>query len=389
MMTMDKTTINRIKEVVAFASQKTGWADLANVGTMLQRNDIDIRSFGYQKLKPLFEDLYLYFELSTNENTTLPIIRVRENKKDEECRQDTFLPQWSYIQLPDAIERLQAMALPETWSYAKSNSNNPYPILGQYLKWTFVKIYRENKIEYSKGYAAFNTGLVNKYYQPIFAIFDKNWIADKQPWHFIDFCVAGSSDIASRKLSDNFSQLPQRAVYIKNYDDVIYDCSCPVDGNWNHIIIENIERIPMELLSQVCSGGFEIKPIDSFDDTNKEHYLESLRQFLDSNPQRLSYLSHYLSMALDRAKLRVEWNYKTAIPIYYPRLDSVNLILPLSLNMNEPEEISLALVMRKTPAGRYVAVTIFTLDMAYSDARLIAKPSNDWLNPELRTSSKI
>ena len=50
--------------------------------------------------------------------------------------------------------------------------------------------------------------------------------------------------------------------------------------------------------------------------------------------------------------------------------------------MNEPEEISLALVMTKTPAHRYRAVTIFTLDMAYSNARLITKPSSDWLIAE-------
>lgn len=92
-------------------------------------------------------------------------------------------------------------------------------------------------------------------------------------------------------------------------------------------------------------------------------------------------MSHIMNMALDRAKLRVEWNYKTAIPVYYPKLDSVNLILPLALNMNEPEQVSLALVMAKTPAGRYRGVTIFTLDMAYSNARLITKPSSVWLNP--------
>lgn len=88
-----------------------------------------------------------------------------------------------------------------------------------------------------------------------------------------------------------------------------------------------------------------------------------------------------MNMALDRAKLRVEWNYKTAIPVYYPKFDSVNLILPLALNMNEPEQVSLALVMAKTPAGRYRGVTIFTIDMACSNARLITKPSSDWLNP--------
>ena len=97
---------------------------------------------------------------------------------------------------------------------------------------------------------------------------------------------------------------------------------------------------------------------------------------------RLSYISSMLNMAVEIAKSRVEWNYKTAIPVYYPTDDKVHLILPLALNINEPEEISLALVMTKTPANRYRAVTIFTLDMAYSNARLITKPSSDWLIAE-------
>lgn len=86
-----------------------------------------------------------------------------------------------------------------------------------------------------------------------------------------------------------------------------------------------------------------------------------------------------IDTALKIAKSRVAWNYKTAIPIYYPTDDKVHLILPLALNTRSPEEISLALVMTKTPSNRYRTVTIFTLDMAYSNARLITKPSSDWL----------
>lgn len=380
---IDTQTINIVKKIVESVKRDDGWTDLATIGALLTANNIDFKAFGFFKLKAFFEAMGEAFELSTDTNTSLPIVKVGNYTLNNmnNC-QDVFLHQWSYIQLNEAINKLKEIALEEDWYYGDSNSDSPYPILGQYLKWTFVKIMREDKILYANNYAAFNTGLVDKYYKPIFALFDKNKNKGKQPWHFIDFCVAGSSSYASRKLSDNFSVLPQRAVYIRKYDDVMYDCSLPVDCNWEHILEDHIERIPDALLRQVCSEEFDIKEVGQMSAQDADIYYDSLKAFLSSNPDRLSLLSHIMSMALDRAIMRVEWNYKTAIPVYYPTLDSVNLILPLALNMNEPEQISLALVMTKTPAGRYRGVTIFTLDMAYSNARLITKPSSDWLAPE-------
>lgn len=379
---MDVNTINTVRQLVDSGKREDGWTDLAALGMSLNANNIDIKSLGYYRLKTFIESMEDVFELSVDKQTNLPIVRTLNFiTKKEDPIQDIPIYQWSYIQQEESVKKLKELALEEEWNYGRVTNDSSYPILWQYLRWTFVKLNREKKILYANRYAAFNTGLVDKYYKPIFALFDKNKIKGKQPWHFIDFCVAGSSAGASIKLSNNFSELPQRAVYIREYDDVMYDCSLPVDCNWEHIFEDHIERIPDFLIQQVCSGEFEIKETDKMDTQEREKYYDSLTDFLSRNPERLSLLSHIMNMALDRAKLRVEWNYKTAIPVYYPKLDSVNLILPLALNMNEPEQVSLALVMAKTPAGRYRGVTIFTLDMAYSNARLITKPSSDWLNP--------
>ena len=140
--------------------------------------------------------------------------------------------------------------------------------------------------------------------------------------------------------------------------------------------------MPIELLRQVCLGTFDVLDPSQLNECDKSHYYKELRNVLEANPMRLSIISSMMSMAVETAKQRVAWNYKTAIPVYYPTDDSVHLILPLALNINEPDEISIALVMTKTPSGRYRAVTIFTLDMAYSNARLVTKPSSDWLIAE-------
>lgn len=389
---MNTESLLKIKEIVSLNMREDGWTPMSTIGLKLIASGIDIKNYGFAKLKPFFESLREHFVVGADEQSHLPLVKcngietqnsVSSFEKDPNSNKDEMihLTQWANINQKSAIETLKNMALSERWTYSVEDEDYPNPILAKYLKWTFVKLKRENKILYSNDYAAFNTGLVDKFYKPIYAVFDKNKF-NKQPWHFIDFCVAGSSTVAARKLTDNFSRLPERASYIQNYDDVIYDTSLPVDVNWEHIILENIDRMPAELLRQVCLGSFDVLDPSQLNECDKPHYYEELRNVLEVNPMRLSIISSMMSMAVETAKHRVEWNYKTAIPVYYPTDDSVHLILPLALNINEPDEISIALVMTKTPSGRYRAVTIFTLDMAYSNARLVTKPSSDWLIAE-------
>lgn len=392
-MAITKNEIAKIKELVSLGKREDGWTPMASIGPKLNAIGINFKEYGFSKLKPFFESMSEYFTIDSDPITNLPIVKCIDDTMKSNIKDDTnengnvakkeivHLTQWANINLKTAVEALKNIALKEPWAFRSEDENYPSPILAKYLRWTFVKLMREDKILYANNYASFNTGLVNRFYKSIYAVFDKNRY-NKQPWHFVGFCVAGSSEIAARILSDNFSELPPRAVYIQKYEDVIYDTNLPIDVNWEHIILENIDRMPIELLRQVCSGSYEIKDPEMVQECDKQKYYDGLRAALGSDPQRLSLISSMMSMAVDTAKLRVAWNYKTAIPVYYPTDDSVHLILPLALNINEPEEVSIALVMTKTPSGRYRAVTIFTLDMAYSNARLVTKPSSDWLKTE-------
>lgn len=300
---MNTESISKIKEIVSLNMRKDGWTPMSTIGLKLIASGIDIKDYGFAKLKPFFESLSEHFVISEDEQSHLPLIKcngkgtqnsVSNFKKNTNSNKDELilLTQWANINQKSAIETLKNMALSERWTYSIENENYPSPILAKYLKWTFVKLMRENKILYSNEYAAFNTGLVDKFYKPIYAVFDKNKY-NKQPWHFIDFCVAGSSTIAARRLTENFSQLPERASYIQNYDDVIYDTSLPVDVNWEHIILENIERMPIELLRQVCLGTFDVLDPSQLNECDKSHYYKELRNVLEANPMRLSIISSY------------------------------------------------------------------------------------------------
>ena len=87
-------------------------------------------------------------------------------------------------------------------------------------------------------------------------------------------------------------------------------------------------------------------------------------------------LATVLKGAIDTARDRVRRSYKTAIPQYYH--GQVQLLLPLCLS--NPQRADLALVVERHSTF-YRASTCLTLDMAYNNARQIARPDRDWLQP--------
>ena len=61
----------------------------------------------------------------------------------------------------------------EDWDY-KKNPIGKNPILENYIRHTFVKVYEEGKVLEQHGYAIFNTGLVTDYQEEIYGLFQKN-----------------------------------------------------------------------------------------------------------------------------------------------------------------------------------------------------------------------
>lgn len=89
--------------------------------------------------------------------------------------------------------------------------------------------------------------------------------------------------------------------------------------------------------------------------------------------------------AIDLAKKRAEWNFKTAIPMYYPKEDDMSLLLPLCLV--DESKADCALVVERLDNGNYIGRTILTMRMAYMDARVICRPESDWLTTEAQLSA--
>lgn len=80
--------------------------------------------------------------------------------------------------------------------------------------------------------------------------------------------------------------------------------------------------------------------------------------------------------AIEDAKRRAKRNYKTAVPQFFE--GRIQHLLPLCLQQRNRAD--LALVVGRT-GDVYLARTVLPLDWAYNNARLIARPDNEWLVP--------
>lgn len=244
---------------------------------------------------------------------------------------------FAYIPDIDAqLENLAAMAMEENWEYLHSNSEKKYPILYNYLIYTFERLYEEQKVAIKNDLACFNTGLVSDNQEEIFALFERNRREGVQPWFFKKFCR--QSDIYLR----DFSPLPEIAHYFDEPAELIFDTRLELRPNLDHIIDDNLSRFP-----------------SPYNITENKH---ALRQLLDGS--------------IRDAVRRARRNYKTAIPQFYR--GKIQLLLPLCLLSKNKTD--LALVVYKYDQI-YMATTVLPLDMAYNNARRIARPDNEWLSP--------
>lgn len=230
------------------------------------------------------------------------------------------------------MEELASMALPEPWSFT---GKDDYAILKNYLKYTYWKLRKEGKIEENENYCLFNTGLFTTYYEPIYVYGEAN-IGDEPGWKFKGFLTEyelGSLGIAS---------YPERADYFSDPSLLVFDWHCKINVQYRHILEddENRERLPKNVLES-------------------DRPLEMLKGVIDT------------------AIKRVMANYKLAVPHYFR--NQIQLMIPLCFAKTDTPNS--ALVLSKMNGGYYQAHTCLSMEMAYLDARLIAKPESNWLLP--------
>ncbi|MET7245394.1 DUF3825 domain-containing protein [Methylobacterium sp. EM32] len=308
----------------------------------------------------------------------------------EQVPPGAWFTRWSNVKLNrtdkrninDATVRtLAKTALDEDRTF--THSDDEHLILRQYLKYTFARLARENKIAYAGPYAAFDTGLLDKLYEPILCLSEYN--EDARRYSHVSFCVAGQGP-AGKRLISVFADRPAPARYLTRLDEVMFDPACPVTPQWSHIIKDAIERgrFPLAFLQHYAPAAFHERLNDRADEAWMRDYVRALA----SDIQARRAIAGHVAGAIETARKRVRWDYKTAVPIYYPAEDAMSFILPLALRPGGPPD--LALVARRVNPNEYYGVTVYTLEMAYLAARLIGPLTGaGWLTPRIGEATNL
>lgn len=294
------------------------------------------------------------------------------------------LLEWAYLgYMPNVLAALKGLALDERWEFKNTppNSERPFPILYSYLLETFGRLALEQKVLVNGGasFAAFNTGLVDPRYEPIHALFVPN-DDPRAPWQLAGFCIAGEG-ADGQNLVRHFAPLPCAAHYFDNQMDLLYDTRAgKPELDWQHVIIERIDRYPAEFVNDHWPPGFQAQDATQMTGDERRAYYRRLGNAIEQDSRTYRRIMNRVKDAIDLSIKRVQWNFKTAIPTYYPRVRKLQLLLPVCLLSDE--EVDMALAVEKTQSGSYLGHTVLPLDWAYKNARLVCRPDSDWLEPE-------
>lgn len=251
---------------------------------------------------------------------------------------------YAYIRDFDTkIELLASLAMPEQWSVPGQSDNS---ILKSYIKFYFRRIHAESKIKVesrnSKVYSFFNTGLMTNYFQEIYAVFEENVIPGRQRWYFVDFIAENNTTHAALWIREK----PTLANFFTRKSDIIFDVEKSIILSDVHIIEENYPRI--------------------------NHGNRSAQEIFT-----------LISGAIEKTRKMIARNYKIAIPQFFKDKNAtdgeIQFLIPLYFG-DARSTIPDAILTVKEQDGYYQATTCLTKEMAYNNARLIAKPSDEWLN---------
>lgn len=256
----------------------------------------------------------------------------------------------------DWCDELATVVLPENWD---DDDSGRHAILFNYFKYYTRRVVEEGLwIESTSPsgsrVSAFDTGLLSRHFEPIYAVFEENRNRDRQPWVHREWASPSSP-----RLHDFDTTTLQRALFFSDPAEVVYDPRLPVVPNLEHVLEDNVDRYPPELQNNA--------------------YL------------RRAALENAIHVAA--AKARSNW--RLAAPqFYWPPHEPtgrVQLLLPLALV--DPDCVDLALVVDRFPTyadqpspegASYRAYTVLPLEWAYRNARLITRPEAYWLDINTR-----
>ena len=226
-------------------------------------------------------------------------------------------------------ENLAKEAMKEAWNYPRNCKNNY--LLERYLRAVFYRLKCEGKIVFSidKKYAAINTGLVNDRYQDIFICFERN--ESQQDCEYISTKITSAKDDVAF-----LGRLPKRISFFNNPLELYFDTSISINFAWKHIILDHLERYPLDFLRRnlnKSSGAlFIIDRIEKEkDQEEKQQLFKMLGEIVRNDSDCYLRIKESLESAVEIAIARIKNNFMVAVPGYYPSRNSISLFIPICL----------------------------------------------------------
>lgn len=254
-----------------------------------------------------------------------------------------YVPGWK-----ERLDELQAMAQYEPWRFKNplfERKNEDNHILEKYV----FSIFQNQMLDYNNaqsqteadkyfcmrsGYACFHTGLMTQRFKSIYGFLERNRRPGaEQLWYFKGF-----------------------------YDDTATQLRC----------VETLPEKPFSYLRKEQWGFYPDWEIR----VNVDHILDEPEN-VDRLPESIRHFPNLhilLEAAVELSRRTVEFIPSMAVPQLYR--GRVQYLLPISLT--DPKTTDLAMTI--TPMdGYYIGSTCLTLEMAYNNARLLARPTAPWL----------
>lgn len=237
------------------------------------------------------------------------------------------------------------LAESEPWDYRLTKGHTDFPILESYLSHTFRRLLEMEKgVVRSKDESllAFNTGLVTENQEEIYGFARKLEDPAQRPWKLVRWVKRSDREF----ISAFGDRLPPLAEFFEDPAELIFDRRIDLHINIDHVLAR-LDRFPPEL-------------------------------------QKNEYTARQLLIAAEaETKKRAYRNYKVAIPQFFRDKGGpgrLQLLLPICLTT--PKKADLALTVEKNKEKTaYLSSTVLTLDQAYNNARLLARPDREWLEP--------
>ena len=280
------------------------------------------------------------------------------------------------------LTELARMTLPEPWSFTSPEDTS---LLRDYLNSTFLHLQDEGKIVEGRDgegkFVAFATGLVDRTFEDIYCVcVPNNGNADRIPWRVEGFCTMGSRHIGKRLREALGNRPPRRASYFSQVADIIYDGQLDLVPDYSHLM-QRLNRVDSFALKSLLFTSNEalqvIQEAESEKDPGKYDTLMSKIPSIVAQDEKLSAsVKEALRKACTAAQARARYMYSSALPAWNPqRHKGGKLYFCLPLCLVDDEHVDTVLVARKVEASTpyYEGSTLYTLQMAYRDARSIQR----------------